>query len=151
MKDTMKPLKINSKYIYYEKTKRPLKKDYTPKDYEVAKTIYKVRKIIGNYVDLYCFELKKTKYRVARTEVKIGSIIHIDRWDGNGIPAEVIVTSIEVQNSSVRIKTNKGYFTFSKENCKKENIEFIWTCKGKEWEKMHMKWVDGNNYYLNPQ
>ena len=147
-------LKINNKYKYFEKTKKPIRNDFkNEKDYLIAETLFKIEKITGRLICANDVEnkvkLKITKTRLPNIEIKIGSTIYIERWDGNGIPDEVKVISIKASKTRAIVKTNKGFFVFSIWNSKKDNIPFKWTCKGKKWQKQYMKWVDGSRYFLN--
>ncbi len=153
-KNIMNVLKINTKYQYFEKTKKPVLGDYNnSEEFETACILYKCEKGFGGFIDINSFskriKLKKTKVRRKRLEINIGSTVFIDRWDGNGICDKVKVISIKAGISRVIVKTNKGVFVFSKWNSLKDNIDFKWTCKGKKWEKKNMRWINGNNYYLN--
>jgi hypothetical protein len=86
--------------------------------------------------------------RQYQIELKIGSTVYIERWDGNGIHKEVKIINIIRGKTRAVIKTNKGVFIFSIWNNKRDNIPFKWTCKRKTWEKKHQRWVDGCKYYL---
>lgn len=146
-------LKINNKYRYFKKTKEPTQKDFkNEQDYELAKALYDLEKKIGHLVSMNPIrddvKLKTIKKRLPRIEIKVGATIFIERWDGNGIPDKVKVVGVKVGKTRAVVRTNKGFFVFSIWNSKKDNIPFNWTCKGKEWQKEYMKWVDGNKYFL---
>lgn len=79
-------MKINNKYQYFEKTKKPLQKDFSSeKDFLIAKTLFEIEKKKGGLIYANDFQnkvkLKTTKTRIRRIEIKIGSIIYIERWD----------------------------------------------------------------------
>jgi hypothetical protein len=150
----MNMLKINNKFKYISKKKNPILNDFQDEvKYNIAKQIFELDKSSNGLISINVinkdFKLKSTIKRIKRFELKIGNIVFIERWDGNGIPDEVRIISIKKSISRAIIKTDKGFFIFSKWNCKKDNILFNWTCKGKEWQKNHMKWIDGDKYYLN--
>lgn len=146
-------LKINNKYKYFEKTKKPLLSDFeNEKDYIIAKTLFNLQKECGFLVSAKDaknkVKLKTTKTRLPNKEIKNGNTIFVERWDGNGIPDEVKVVNIKYGKTRAVVKTNKGFFVLSIWNSKKDDIEFNWTCKDKKWEKQYKKWVDGNRYFL---
>lgn len=148
-------MKIGNKYNYYTKYKKPIESDYENSvDYISALVEYKLMTsyFSGFYLSEYTKTIEKLKqYKVKskyqNTLLKIGEKVYIDRWDGNGNSKTVKIINIEESNSRVLIKCNKGWFVFSKWNCNTNDINFNWTCKGKEWEKQYMKWINGKNYY----
>lgn len=146
-------LKINNKYIYIEKIKKPNKVDFeNESDFLTAKAMFDFESFTGGLVSTSSVgekvKLKTTKLRLPRIEIKEGSTIYIERWDGNGIPHEVKVVSVKKGKSRAIVKTDKGFFVFSIWNSKRDDIEFTWTCKGKGWEKRYKKWIDGDRYFL---
>lgn len=144
------PLKINERYDYYSYVKRPLRKDYkTEDDYILAKKLYKLNKSLCGIIEIESEKILRKEAKLKNIEIKIGSKIFIERWDGNGGYDSVKVLSIDNSSTRAIIKTNKGYFVFSIYNCQKDNIEFNWTCKGKSWEKKFQKWIDGRKYYID--
>ena len=143
-------LKLNNKYIYYRVNKKPVLKDYSDKEaFEIAKKIYEANEKYGHLVVFESdIKLKKTIMKQPRIELKIGGIVEIERWDGNGISEKVKILSIKTGISRAIIKTNKGYFIFSKWNCN-GSVHFNWTSNRYEWHKTYMNTIDGNKYYLH--
>ena len=127
-------MKIGNKYHYFKNTPT-LPKNAT----EDEKFVYR-----------YCYFLNLDATKNSRSEkirITEGSTVYIERWDGNGIHSEVKVLEIKEHKDFIEVKCDKGYFNFGKENSKTENIEFNWTCEGKEWEKQNQKWINGKRYY----
>ena len=146
-------MKLNNKYRYFEVEKEPKTEDFpSPSMFTKAYSAYTTSKKLGGAFsgnDLLKERLIKTReVRIERNEIKVGNTVNIERWDGNGIPGKVMITELEISLDKVLVRCDKGWFVFSRDNCKKDNIDFNWTAKGKEWEKKYKKWVDGNKYYF---
>ena len=137
-------IRIGNKYNYF---RRICKGDGDSKQraaYEMSNMSH-----ISDFISVNFEGMKFWNKRVEKYKLDIGKIVLIERWDGNGISDEEIITKIQKDNTNNRIIvfTKNGHFHFNKENCEKDNIDFAWTCKGKSWEKKSMKWVDGKRYY----
>lgn len=105
---------------------------------------------ISDFISVNFEGMKFWNKRIEKHKLDVGKIVLIERWDGNGIPDEEIITSIKIDstNNGIIALTKNGHFCFNKENCEKDNINFTWNCKGKDWEKRNMKWIDGKRYYF---
>jgi hypothetical protein len=148
-------MKIGNKYWYYSVDKKPIEEDFETYDIFLAHMCaYKINnesepmyKAFIPHAQPVGDKLKTWIERVEKTEITIDKIIKVERWDGNGIPDKVRVIKIEEKTNSIKVICDKGWFKYSKKNCKKDNIDFNWTCKGKKWQKEYMKWVNGEQYY----
>lgn len=146
-------MKIGTKYWYYEKYKEPKLSAYNSKDdFQIAYTCWKLQEeggilavIVESISGNIKMEIKRS--RAEKNRLKVGNHVKILRWDGNGVPSKVKILKIKEGKARVVIYCDKGYFHYSKDNCKKNNIYFNWTCKGKKWNKEYQKWIDGNDYY----
>lgn len=140
-------MKIGKKYSYYTRYKEPFEKDFSNKnDFITALSEYKLLKTVASAF-LCPQKLKSYKKRYPKNKIETGATIFIERWDSNGIDDEVKVVGIDQGLSRIIVKCNKGWFIFSKWNCKNKDIDFHWTCSGKKWQKEYMKWINGNRYY----
>ena len=141
-------MKINNKYSYSETYKKPNRVDFPINtDFKLAEMTYKFNTgHLGQFTNMVAYgeaELKTYKRRRLRREIKVGSTVFIERWDGNGIDSEVIVTKIIPEIEGVKIITDKGYFLFTG----KKDMEFTWTKRNTAWERKYKKWINGELYY----
>lgn len=141
-------MKIGNKYNYFKCISKGSCNSKQQAAYEVSKM-----PVISGLVSINFEGMKFWHKGIEKRKLSIGKTVLIERWDGNGIPDKEIITNIEINstNNGIIVFTKNGHFYFNKENCNKDNIDFTWTCKGKEWEKRNMKWVDGSRYYFKSQ
>lgn len=141
-------MKIGNKYNYFKRISKGDDNSRQQAAYEMSKM-----PVISYFVSAYFEGIKSWTKRIEKRKLDVGKIIFVERWDGNGIPDEETITNIEQEdaNNEIVVFTKNGHFSFNKENCNKDNIDFTWTCKGKDWEKRNMKWIDGSRYYFKSQ